>query len=57
MIKKDFLQMIDEQFEDFENERNKRKNLKLMIDFMSTNIKTLLSLKLTMTFPKYQLKR
>ena len=30
--------MIDEQFEDFENERNKRKNLKMIIDFTSTNI-------------------
>lgn len=38
MINKDFLQMIDEQFEDFENERNKRKNLKMIIDFTSTSI-------------------
>ncbi len=30
--------MIDEQFEDFENERSKRKNLKMIIDFSSANI-------------------
>lgn len=30
--------MIEEQFEDFENERNKRKNLKMIIDFSSANI-------------------
>jgi hypothetical protein len=38
MIKKDFLEMIDEEFEDFENERTKRKNLRMMIDFASTEI-------------------
>jgi hypothetical protein len=38
MIKKDFLQMIEEEFEGFDNERNKRKNLKMIVDFMSTNI-------------------
>lgn len=30
--------MIEEEFEDFENERGKRKNLKMIIDFSSTNI-------------------
>ena len=30
--------MIDEQFEDFENERGKRKNLKMIVDFSSTSI-------------------
>lgn len=30
--------MIEEQFEDFEDERNRRKNLKLIIDFASTSI-------------------
>ncbi len=38
MIKKDFLQMIEEQFEDFENERSKRKNLKMIVDFTSAII-------------------
>lgn len=38
MIKKEFLQMIEEQFEDFENEKSKRKNLKMIVDFHSTEI-------------------
>jgi hypothetical protein len=38
MIKKDFLQMIEQEFEDFENEKNKRKNLKLIVDFASTKV-------------------
>jgi hypothetical protein len=55
MIKKDFLQMIDEQFEDFENERNKRKNLKLIIDFSSTSISHE-GKEFTMTKPKLKAK-
>jgi hypothetical protein len=55
MIKKDFLQMIDEQFEDFENERNKRKNLKLIIDFSSTSISHE-GKEFTMTKPKLKTK-
>jgi hypothetical protein len=55
MIKKDFLQMIDEQFEDFENERNKRKNLKMIIDFSSTSISHE-GKEFTMTKPKLKAK-
>ena len=33
MIKIDFLEMIDQEFEDFENEKNNRKNIKMMLDF------------------------
>jgi hypothetical protein len=36
MIKKDFLQMVAQEFEDFENEKNKRKNIKMMLDFSSS---------------------
>jgi hypothetical protein len=36
MIKIEFLQMIDQEFEDFENEKNKRKNIKMMLDFNSS---------------------
>jgi len=36
MIKIDFLKMIDQEFEDFENEKNKRKNIKMMLDFNSS---------------------
>ena len=38
MIKKEFLQMIEEEFEDFENEKDNRKNIRLMMDFASTDI-------------------
>jgi len=38
MIKIDFLEMIDQEFEDFENERSKRKNMKLLIDFDISSI-------------------
>jgi len=38
MIKKDFLKMIDEEFEDFERESRRERNLKLLIDFGTTNI-------------------
>lgn len=30
--------MIEQEFEDFENDRSKNKNLKLMLDFESFNI-------------------
>ena len=36
MIKKDFLQMVAQEFEDFENEKNKRKNIKMMLDFSTS---------------------
>lgn len=36
MIKIDFLEMIDQEFEDFETEKNKRKNIKMMLDFNSS---------------------
>jgi len=55
MIKKDFLQMIEEQFEDFEDERNRRKNLKLIIDFTSTIISHE-GKQFTMTKPKLKAK-
>lgn len=55
MIKKDFLQMIEEQFEDFENEKNKRKNLKMIIDFQSTRISHE-GKEFTMTKPKLKSK-
>jgi hypothetical protein len=55
MIKKDFLQMIEEQFEDFEHERNRRKNMKLIIDFLSTNISHE-GKEFTMTKPKFKQK-
>jgi len=35
MIKKDFLQMIEEEFEDFENEKARRRNIKMIVDFDS----------------------
>jgi hypothetical protein len=38
MIKKDFLKMIDEEFEDFEKEGKRERNLKLLIDFGITSI-------------------
>jgi hypothetical protein len=34
----DLINMIDEGFEDFEAERNKRKNIKLLLDFSSSDI-------------------
>ena len=55
MIKKDFLQMIEEQFEDFENERSKRKNLKMIVDFTSTTISHE-GKEFTMTKPKLKAK-
>lgn len=36
MIKIDFLEMVAQEFEDFENEKNKRKNIKMMLDFNSS---------------------
>jgi len=36
MIKKDFLQMIEQEFDDFEAEKNKKKNIKMMLDFNSS---------------------
>ncbi len=36
MIKIDFLEMVAQEFEDFENEKNKRKNIKMMLDFSSS---------------------
>jgi hypothetical protein len=36
MIKIEFLQMIEQEFEDFETEKNKRKNIKMMLDFNSS---------------------
>lgn len=33
MIKKEFLEMIEEGFEEFENESERKRNLKLLIDF------------------------
>lgn len=30
--------MIEEEFEDFENEKNKRRNIKMIVDFPSANI-------------------
>ena len=29
--------MIEQEFEDFENEKNKRKNIKMMLDFNSSS--------------------
>lgn len=55
MIKKDFLQMIEEQFDEFENEKNKRKNLKMIIDFQSTRISHE-GKEFTMTKPKLKAK-
>lgn len=34
----ELIEMIDEEFDDFEKERNRRKNIKLLIDFESTDI-------------------
>jgi hypothetical protein len=36
MIKIDFLEMVAQEFEDFENEKNKRKNIKMMLDFSAS---------------------
>lgn len=36
MIKIDFLEMVAQEFEDFENEKNKRKNIKMMLDFSTS---------------------
>jgi hypothetical protein len=38
MIKKDFLKMIDEEFEDFEKEGKRERNLKLLIEFGTTSV-------------------
>jgi hypothetical protein len=55
MIKKEFLQMIDEEFEEFENEKNKRKNIKMIIDFNS-DVVIHSSKEFTMTKPKLKAK-
>lgn len=34
----DLIEMIDEGFDDFEQERKRRKNIKLLIDFEATDI-------------------
>jgi len=36
MIKIDFLEMVAQEFEEFENEKNKRKNIKMMLDFSTS---------------------
>ena len=51
MIKIDFLQMIDQEFEDFENEKNKRKNIKMLLDF-STSTYSHTGKEFKMTKPK-----
>ena len=38
MKKIDFLKMIEEEFEDFETENNRERNLKLLVDFGTTSI-------------------
>lgn len=55
MIKKEFLKMVEEEFEDFEMERNRERNLKLLVDFGSTNI-THNEKSITFTPPKYKSK-
>lgn len=37
MILERLLQMVDEELEDFQNEREKRKGLKSLVDFTSTS--------------------
>lgn len=47
--------MVEEEFEDFEMERNRERNLKLLVDFGSTNI-THNEKSITFTPPKYKSK-
>lgn len=55
MIKKDFLQMIEEEFEEFEAEKNKRKNIRMIIDFNSSSV-IHSGKEFTMTKPKLKAK-
>lgn len=47
--------MIEEEFEDFEQERKRTRNLKLLVDFGTTNI-THNEKSITFTSPKYKSK-
>jgi len=38
MTKKDINEMIDQEFEEFEQDRNRRKNLKTLVSFKRTSI-------------------